>query len=89
MLQPDPDDVIEATRLDRLRVLRQSRSAQTLAEAAHSASVLLKAVDDRLAGHPTIASDPELYRLTYRAFENLFAVHQALGGEFASTAGAK
>ncbi len=80
MLQPDPDEVIEATRLDRLRVLRQSRSTQTLAEAAHSTSVLLKAVDDYLAGHPTIASDPELYRLTYRTFENLFAIHQALGG---------
>jgi hypothetical protein len=89
MLQPDSDEVIEATRLDRLRALRQSRSAQTLAEAAHSASVLLKAVDDHLAGHPTIAADPELYRLTYRAFENLFAVHQAIGRGTRSAAGAK
>ena len=89
MLQPDPDELIEATRLERLRALRQLRSVKTLAEAAHSASVLLKAVDDHLADHPAIASDPELYCLTYRAFENLFAVHQALGGQSRSAAGAK
>ncbi|GEO19463.1 hypothetical protein [Microvirga aerophila] len=77
MLQPDPDEVIETTRLDRLRTLRQS-VPQGLPEAAHSVSVLLKAVDDHLAGHPTIAANPELYRLTYRAFENLFTLHQAL-----------
>jgi hypothetical protein len=78
MLPTDTDELIEATRLDRLRSLRQSPGAQPLPAAAHSASVLMKAVDDHLAGHPDIAADPELYRLTYRAFENLFALRQAL-----------
>lgn len=78
MLQPDPDDVIEATRLDRLKTLRQSPAIEPLPEAAHCVSVLMKALDDHLAGHPTIASDRELYHLAYRAFENLFALHCGL-----------
>ncbi len=80
MLQSDSDEVIEATRLDRLRGLRQA-APQALPETAHSALVLMKAVDDHLAGAPVIAADPELYRLTYRAFESLYALHQALGGQ--------
>jgi hypothetical protein len=87
MVQPDPDEVIEATRLDRLRALRQSQNAQPLPEASHSASVLMKAVDDHLAGHPTITSDPDLYRLTYRAFEALFTLHQELGARPMPSAG--
>ncbi len=80
MLQSDSDEVIEATRLDRLRGLRHT-APQALPETAHSALVLMKAIDDHLAGAPVIAADPELYRLTYRAFESLFALHQALGDQ--------
>jgi hypothetical protein len=46
MLQPDPDNVIEATRLDRLRTLRQAPAIEPLPEAAHCVSVLMKALDD-------------------------------------------
>ena len=77
MLQPDPDQIIEATRLERIRGLRQL-STQALPDAAHSASILMKAVDDQLAGHPDVTADPELYRLAYRAFEALFTLQQAL-----------
>ena len=79
MLQPDSDDVIEATRLDRLRGLRRTEP-QAFPETAHSALVLMKAIDDHLAGHPVIAADPSLYRLAYRAFESLFVLHQELAG---------
>jgi hypothetical protein len=81
LLQPDPDEVIEATRLDRLSALRQRPTSQHLPEAAHSASVLMKAIDDHLAGNPSIASDRELYRLTYRAFESLFALRKTIVGD--------
>jgi hypothetical protein len=40
--------------------------------------VLMKAVDDHLAGHCAILMNPELYSSTYRAFENLFVFRQAL-----------
>lgn len=80
MVQPDPDDVIETTRRDRIRTMRQA-ARPALPEPRHSVSVLMKAVDDHLAGHPAIAADPDLYRLAYRAFENLFTLHQALGDD--------
>ncbi|MFC4175034.1 hypothetical protein ACFOYU_23735 [Microvirga sp. GCM10011540] len=80
MLQPDPDEIIEATRRERMRTLLNGMP-HALPEASHSASVLMKAVDDHLAGHPAVAACPDLYRLAYRAFENLFALHQALGEE--------
>lgn len=78
MLQPDPAQIVEETRLDRLRVLQQSIKDETLPEASHAAEVLMKAVDDNLAGHPHVTADPELYHLAYRAFEALFTLHQAL-----------
>ena len=34
--------------------------------------------DDHLAGNAVIVSNPELYRLAYRAFENLFELHRAM-----------
>ena len=79
MFQPDPDEIIEATRLDRLRGLRHT-APRALPDMAHSALVLMKAIDDHLAGSPAIAADPDLYRLSYRAFESLYALHQAGGG---------
>lgn len=81
MLQPDPSQVIEQTRLDRLRGLQQSTNTKKLPDASHAAAVLMKAVDDHLAGHPHITADPELYHLTYRAFEALFTLHHALTAE--------
>lgn len=41
----------------------------------------MKAIDDHLAGNPSIAYDRELYRLTYQAFENLFALRKAIAGD--------
>ncbi len=78
MLQPDSDEVIEATRLDRVKCLRQV-PPRGLSETACTALTLMKAIDDQLAGTPFIATDPELYRMTYRAFESLYALHEALG----------
>lgn len=78
MFQPDPAQIIEETRLDRLRGLRQSVKADRLPDAPHAAAVLMKAVDDNLAGHPHITADPELYQLAYRAFEALFTLHHVL-----------
>jgi hypothetical protein len=80
---PDPDEEIEASRHERLNELRTvSRGSQPkrieLEEAIRNASVLMKAVDDHLAGNPVIVSNPELYRLAYRAFENLFELHRAM-----------
>ena len=78
MLQPDPAQIIEETRLDRLRGLQRSPGMTQLPNASHAAAVLMKAVDDNLAGHPQITTDPELYHLAYRAFEALFALHHVL-----------
>lgn len=81
MLQPDPAQLVEETRLERLRGLQQSTSSEQLPDASHAAAVLMKAVDDNLAGHPHITADPELYHLAYRAFEALFTLHRALTTE--------
>lgn len=81
MLQPDPVQIIEESRLDRLRELPRPKSLDQLPEAPHAAAVLMKAVDDNLAGHPHITADPELYHLAYRAFEALFTLHHALTTE--------
>jgi hypothetical protein len=81
VLQPDSAQMIEESRLDRLRELPQSISLEKLPEASHAAGVLMKAVDDNLAGHPQITADPELYHLAYRAFEALFTLHYALTTE--------
>ncbi|WP_445503385.1 hypothetical protein [Microvirga sp. G4-2] len=81
MLQPDPAHIIEETRLDRLRGLHQSIRVEQLPDASHAAAVLMKAIDDNLAGHPHITADPELYHLAYRAFEALFTLHHALTRE--------
>jgi hypothetical protein len=81
VLQPDPTQIIEESRLDRLRELPQSKNLEQLPEASHAAAVLMKAVDDNLAGHPHITADPELYQLAYRAFEALFTLHHALTTE--------
>ena len=81
MLQPDSAHIIEQTRLDRLRGLPQSVRLENLPEVSHATSVLMKAVDDNLAGHPHITADPELYHLAYRAFEALFTLHYALTAE--------
>ncbi|WP_091135884.1 hypothetical protein [Microvirga guangxiensis] len=78
MLQSDPDQLIEETRLDRLRGIQQSKNIGQYPDASHAASVLMKAVDDQLAGHPDITADPVLYHLAYRAFEALFTLHRAL-----------
>lgn len=78
MFQPDPAQLIEETRLDRLKGLQQLTRVEHLPDAPHAAAVLMKAVDDNLAGHPHIAADPELYHLAYRAFEALFTLHHAL-----------
>lgn len=78
VFQPDPAQIVEETRLDRLRGLRQPTRVEQLPDASHAAAVLMKAIDDNLAGHPHIAADPELYHLAYRAFEALFTLHCAL-----------
>ena len=81
MLQADPIQIVEETRLERLRGLQHSIKPDTLPDAPHAAAVLMKAVDDNLAGHPDITADPELYHLAYRAFEALFTLHRALTTE--------
>ena len=81
MLQPDSAHIIEQTRLDRLRGNSQSKDLRNLPEASHATSVLMKAVDDNLAGHPSVTANPELYHLAYRAFEALFTLHYALTAE--------
>jgi hypothetical protein len=78
VFQPDTAHLIEETRLDRIQGLRQPTRAEQLPDAPHAAAVLMKAVDDNLAGHPQITADPELYHLAYRAFEALFTLHHAL-----------
>lgn len=78
VFQPDPAQIIEETRLDRLRLLQQPTRGEQFPDAPHTAAVLMKAIDDNLAGHPHITADPELYHLVYRAFEALFTLHCAL-----------
>jgi hypothetical protein len=78
VLQADPIQIVEETRLDRLKGLQQAIRPANLPDAPHAAAVLMKAVDDNLAGHPDITADPELYHLAYRAFEALFTLHRAL-----------
>jgi hypothetical protein len=71
---------IEVSRRERLKELKGSpEAAADLAKALRTASAVMKAVDDHLAGDLTITSDPELYRWVYGAFENLFELNQALG----------
>lgn len=81
VLQPDPTQIIEETRRDRLRGLQRSTKGEQFLDATHAAAVLMKAVDDNLAGHPHITANPELYHLAYRAFEALFTLHCALSAE--------
>ena len=81
MLQPDPTQIIEGTRLERLRGLQRSTTVEQFPDAIHAATVLMKAVDDNLAGHPHITANPEFYQLAYRAFEALFTLHYALSTE--------
>jgi len=81
VLQPDPTQIIEGTRLERLRGLQRSTKVEQFPDAIHAATVLMKAVDDNLAGHPHITANPELYHLAYRAFEALFTLHCALSTE--------
>ncbi|MET0744915.1 MAG: hypothetical protein ABWY78_16205 [Microvirga sp.] len=85
MPYPDTDDEIELSRQERLRDLggsvRAARpGAQVLQEAIRTASALMKSLDDGLAGNPAVVTDPDLYRLAYRAFENLYELHRAMGG---------
>ena len=85
MPYPDSDDEIELSRQERLRDLGGSvkvarPGAHVLQEAIRTASTLMKSLDDGLAGNPAIVTDPDLYRLAYRAFENLYELHRAMGG---------
>jgi hypothetical protein len=86
MPYPDSDEEIEISRQERLRELRESArlggtAPRGINEAVNTAAALMKSVDDGLAGHPVVAANPDLYRLAYRAFENLFELHRAMGGE--------
>jgi hypothetical protein len=85
MPYPDSDDEIELSRQERLRDLggaaRSGRpGAQVLQEAIRTASALMKSLDDGLAGNPAVVTDAELYRLAYKAFENLYELHRTMGG---------
>ncbi|MBM6596770.1 hypothetical protein [Microvirga pudoricolor] len=85
MPYPDSEDDIELSRQERLSDLRASGQAPRVREADRGeairvAAALMKAVDDGLAGNAAIVTDAELYPLAYRAFENLFELHRALGG---------
>jgi len=75
----DNEQEVEASRLERLREITPSNPG--LDDAAHKTAVLLKAIDDHLAGHPAIVRNPGLYRLVYRSFENLFLLHQIISSE--------
>jgi hypothetical protein len=78
----DAAEVIEASRQERLQEQwGLPKTDPSVSTAIHATDVLMKAVDDHLAGHRAILADPELYSLTYRAFENLFALRQALASE--------
>jgi hypothetical protein len=82
MQYPDVDENIEASRQERLQEQwGLPKTDPSVSTAIHAAEVLMKAVDDHLAGHLAILANPELYSLTYRAFENLFALRQALASE--------
>lgn len=71
----NPDE-IEASRLERLKDIKALDGS--LGDALHKTAVLMKAIDEHLAGHPAIATDPYLYRFTYKAFESLFSLHEAI-----------
>jgi len=86
MAYPNTDEAIEASRHERLKELRASRRVigpddHDREQPAQAALSLMQAIDDQLAGHPAIVSDPELYRLAYRAFANLFQLHRVLAGQ--------
>lgn len=72
------EEEIEASRIERIAHIKDRMLGSS--DALGKTTALLKLVDDHLAGHPVIAADPELYRLTFRAFENLFELHLALKG---------
>jgi hypothetical protein len=79
---PESYQESEASRRERLRELRRSPAPQAgLPDPVHTALVLMKAVDDKLASHPDVAADPDLYHLAFKAFEALFELHNALGGQ--------
>lgn len=70
------EEEIEVSRIERLAQIKDRTLGS--ADALGKATALLKLIDDHLAGHSVVTSDPELYRLTFRAFESLFELHQAL-----------
>ena len=70
------EEEIELSRIERLAQIGDR--TLSVDDALGKAAALLKLIDDHLAGHPVITSEPELYRLTFRAFENLFELQQAL-----------
>ena len=89
MSYPDSEDDIEVSRQERLGDLRASgRGGEAgLQDAIRIAAHLMKSVDDGLAGNPAVVSDPDLYRLAYRAFESLYELHRAMGGAHAPASG--
>lgn len=75
---PVSEEEIEVSRIERLAQIKDRTLSAD--DALGKTTALLKLIDDHLAGHPVITSEPELYRLTFRAFENLFELQQLLNG---------
>lgn len=86
------DVELEDERVRQLELLageRQTTSAELLGhyapgtfgfhEAAHTASLILDLVDERLLQHPAIVGNPECFRMAARASEALFNLYQTLG----------
>lgn len=72
------EEEIEVSRIERLAQIKDRTLSAD--DALGKTTALLKLIDDHLAGHPIITAEPELYRLTFRAFESLFELQRLLKG---------